>query len=593
MLKSEFAVTQPWTTDTRGPARWVFSHIRRNWALLLLIFAGAAGNAGLAAAVPIFTGQAFDAITGPNPNLQVLLTATILLIGSQAIRSSLQLARNFGSEVLGQRLERDARQELYGSLLGKSMGFHDLRPTGEIMARATNDVRELALMMAPGLNLVIGSGIFLLMPIIVAPRYHWSLVLTPLVFAISYLVSMVFYLRALQPVTAAVRRTFGVMNGGLAEAIDGIATVKGAAQEEAEVARFVRNATAVRDAQIAQGRVESRFLPLLLLGLAAGFALGHALYLFLQGAITIGDVVAYMGLIALFDFPVFTSLFAYSQVASGISSARRILELIRHSPDLDENEQGFEGPMRGAVTFEGITFAYDTGSSGAAGAESANALTDISFELPAGQTLALVGQTGSGKSTVAKLLNRIYDVNGGRILVDGVDVRDWSLAALRRQISIIEQDIFLFSRSIADNIAFGKPGATPAEIETAARAAQAHDFIMSFPEGYATVVGERGVTLSGGQRQRIALARAFLTDPAILILDDSTSAIDSATEDQIQRAIERASEGRTTILITHRLSQIRWADKIVVLRQGRVAAVGAHDELMETSPAYREIFARL
>jgi ATP-binding cassette subfamily B protein len=303
-----------------------------------------------------------------------------------------------------------------------------------------------------------------------------------------------------------------------------------------------------------------------------------------------------MGLIALFDFPVFTSLFAYSQVASGVSSARRILELIRHSPDLDENEGGQDQPMRGDIRFDHVTFAYDTGAASATnngGEGSTNALTDITFDLAAGQTLALVGQTGSGKSTIAKLLNRIYDVDAGRISVDGVDVRNWSLAALRRQISIIEQDIFLFSRSIADNIAFGKPGATQEEIEDAARAAQAHEFIMGFPDGYATIVGQRGVTLSGGQRQRIALARAFLTDPAILILDDSTSAIDSATEDQIQRAIERASEGRTTILITHRLSQIRWADKIVVLRKGRVAAVGTHEELMEQSPAYREIFARL
>ena len=246
--------------------------------------------------------------------------------------------------------------------------------------------------------------------------------------------------------------------------------------------------------------------------------------------------------------------------------------------------------MHGSIQFAQVSFRY-TGD-GEADLRR-HSLEDVSFTLEAGQTLALVGQTGSGKSTVAKLVNRIYDANVGRILVDGVDVRNWSLAALRQQISIIEQDIFLFSRSLAENIAFGKPDATQAEIETAAQAAQAHEFIMGFPEGYQTVVGERGVTLSGGQRQRIALARAFLTDPAILILDDSTSAIDSATEDQIQRAIEHASEGRTTILITHRLSQIRWADKIVVLRQGRVAAVGTHEELIHTSQPYRDIFARL
>lgn len=601
--KSEFTVVQPWTTDTDGPLRWVFSHVWRNWPIVLVMLAGAIGNAVLAAAIPIFTGQAFDAITGPQPSLQPLFVAAALLVLSQAVRSALQLARNYGSEVLGQRVERDARMELYGSLLGKSMGFHDLRPTGEIMARATNDVRELALMMTPGFNLVIGSGVFLLMPILVAPRYNPSLVLTPVAFAIAYFVSMYFYLRSLQPVTAEVRRTFGVMNAGLAEAVEGVATVKGAAQEQAETARFEHNATAVRDAVVAQGRVEARFLPLLLLGLAAGFALGHALYLYARGAITMGDVVAYMGLIALFDFPVFTSLFAYSQVSSGLSSARRILELIRHSPDLDQNAAGHTGPMRGAVQFDHVTFGYDTGSNGSStgsstgsngsSPEGAAALADVSFTLPAGKTLALVGQTGSGKSTVAKLINRIYDVQGGRILVDGIDVKQWNLAALRQQISIIEQDIFLFSRSIADNIAFGKPDATREEIEAAARAAQAHDFITSFPEGYDTVVGERGVTLSGGQRQRIALARAFLTDPAILILDDSTSAIDSATEDQIQRAIERASAGRTTILITHRLSQIRWADQIVVLRQGRVAAHGTHEELLESSQPYRDIFARL
>jgi len=203
-----------------------------------------------------------------------------------------------------------------------------------------------------------------------------------------------------------------------------------------------------------------------------------------------------------------------------------------------------------------------------------------------------VGQTGSGKTTLTRLINRIFDVDAGRVLVDGVDVREWSLESLRSQISSIEQDVFLFSRSLGENIAFGCAGATQEQVEEAARQAQAHEFITSFSDGYETEVGERGVTLSGGQRQRIAIARAFLTAPRILILDDSTSAIDSATEDQIQRAMRRISSERTTFLITHRLSQIRWADRILVLRRGELAAQGSHEELMAHSPDYRSIFAR-
>ncbi|MEL7435717.1 MAG: ATP-binding cassette domain-containing protein, partial [Chloroflexota bacterium] len=260
-----------------------------------------------------------------------------------------------------------------------------------------------------------------------------------------------------------------------------------------------------------------------------------------------------------------------------------ILQVINAETSLGQNVDGHEAKVEGAIEFKDVSFGYNGGSP---------VLRDLSFTVQPGQTVAIVGQTGAGKSTITKLINRTYDVTSGQILVDGVDVRDWKLASLRSQIGNIEQDIFLFSRSIADNISFATDDAPFEDVESAARKAQAHDFIMSFPEGYETVIGQRGVTLSGGQRQRLALARAFESDPPILILDDSTSAIDSATEDKIQKAIWTAAEGRTTILITHRLSQIRWADHIVVVKNGTIAAQGSHDNLLETSQAYRRIFAR-
>jgi ATP-binding cassette subfamily B protein len=544
---------------------------------------GAFGNAALAAAMPVLIGIAFDAALASPADLATIGWAALGVFASQVIRSFLQLGRNFASSVMGERMERDTRQELYISLLGKSMTFHDMQPVGDTMARATNDVRELNLMMYPGVNLVVGSANFLIMPLILAPRYDWRLILAPLFFVVTYMLALAHYMNILARIADRVRLTFGVMNARLAEAIDGIEMVKSTAQEEAEVGRFERNARKYRDATVAQGREEAKFLPLLLLGITEGIGFTHALLLLRAGHIQVGDVVAYLGLLSLFGFPTNISLMAYSRVSLGFAGARRILELMNTETDLDENPGGHSETIRGEIYFENVSFGY---------VPDVDALQEIDFSVRPGQTVAIVGQTGAGKSTLTKLINRTYDARSGRVSVDGVDVRDWSLAALRRQISIIEQDIFLFSRTIAENIAFGAPGATRVEIETAARAAQAHDFIEGFTDGYETIVGERGVTLSGGQRQRIALARAFLTNPRILILDDSTSAVDSFTEDQIQQAIRHAAENRTTFLITHRLSQIRWADVVIVLRQGCLEAVGDHATLMESSPGYRRIFSQ-
>ncbi len=578
---AEFSLARRHVSDRRSVTRWVFSHAARYWYLFLLILIGAAGNAALAAYVPVLVGRAFNAMAQAAPNTETLLPLALWLGGSQLVRGVLQFGRNFGAELMAQKIERNIRDELYLSLLGKSMTFHNLQSVGDIMARATNDVREVNFMFSPGLNLVVGSLMFLFMPILFAPRYHPALVLTPVAYAVGYFIALWHYLHTLSPVTDAVRQAFGDMNARLAEALDGVEIVKGFAQEEAEVSRFHGNARRVRDAFIRQGDLEARFTPMLLLGLADAAGLVHAVLLYRQGQIDIGAIVAYFGLLQMLGFPTFAAAFAYTQVSVGFSSARRILDLLQREDNLDQNAAGYSGEMRGEVEFRAVSFAYPGGE---------RVLEDISFHVRPGQTVAIVGQTGAGKTTLVKLINRIYDADQGQVLVDGVDVRDWNMAALRRQISIIEQDIFLFSRTVAENIAFGCPAASREQIIAAAKAAQAHDFIQSFEQGYDTEIGERGVMLSGGQRQRLALARAFLTDPRILILDDSTSAIDSATEDKIQRAIAAAARGRTTFLITHRLSQIRWADLILVLRQGRLEAAGTHEELMQSSAAYRRIF---
>jgi ATP-binding cassette subfamily B protein len=581
-LSAEFTLPEEHSANRSGTVRWLISHTMRYWPLSITLLGGAISNAALAAVVPILIGQAFDAILASPPDTTALLGIALTIAGTQVLRGVLQFGRNFSAELFGQRLERDIREELYVNLLGKSMTFHSLQPVGDIMARATNDVREINLMFNPGINLVVGSAIFMFMPLIFAPRYDPSLVITPALYIIAYTIAIRHYLRELAPVTAEVRGSFGDLNSRLAEAIDGVETVKGMSQENSEVRRFIANARGYRDAVVHQGDIEARFLPLLLLALANAGGLLHSLILYSQGVLEVGDVVAYFGLLQLLGFPTFVSLFAYSQVSLGVAGAKRILELINKENNLDQNVAGYNGEMRGEIEFKNVTFIYE---------QEEPALQDISFKVKPGQTVAIVGQTGTGKTSLVKLVNRTYDANEGQILVDGIDVREWKLEGLRRKISIIEQDVFLFSRSISANINFGLQDASREMSVEAAKAAQADDFINGFPENYDTVIGERGVTLSGGQRQRLALARAFLTDPRILILDDSTSAIDSETEDNIQKAIFAAARGRTTLIITHRLSQIRWADLILVLRQGRLVAAGTHDELMQSSEAYQRIFS--
>jgi ATP-binding cassette subfamily B protein len=585
--KREFRLEDEFPYNRSGPRRWVISHVFRYPWLPVLVTVAAIVNNFAHSYIQVFIGRAFDIITSSEWETRALLLTALGAFGAAATQGLIGLVRNYANEFIAQRIERDAREELYSSLLGKSQTFHGKQRIGDIMARATNDVRTLNIMFSPGVMLIVDGFMGIVAPIILIGLINVRLLLVPGLFLVAFIITVWDYARQLNPVSEAMREQFGVMNAGLAEAVSGIEVVKGSAQEWQEIDNFVRNAANYRNYFVKQGLIQARYLPMLMFAifLAAGFF--HALWLWRLGALTLGEVVTFTGLFGVLRFPTFISIFAFNLLQLGFASARRILEMINTETNLDENEAGVGQPMRGQVIFENVSFSYDGAKNGAA-----PILKNISFTAEPGETVAIVGQTGSGKTTLTRLINRIFDADHGRILIDGVDVRDWSLESLRSQISTIEQDVFLFSRSIAENIAFGDNGADHEAIVQAAKEAQAHNFITSFNEGYETEAGERGVMLSGGQRQRLAIARAFLTNPSILILDDSTSAIDSATEDQIQKAMRRISSQRTTFLITHRLSQIRWADRILVLRQGELVDQGTHEELLDRSEAYRRIFAR-
>ncbi len=584
VTKREFTVTDEYHYDRANPVRWIIAHFLRHKYFLLGVICFSIASNTLYSTLATLTGSAFNVVTLPQEDaartqlVMIALTMIVLIL----VQSALDMSARLSAEVLSKRLARDAREELYISLLGKSQTFHNRQRVGDVMARASNDMSELSNMVSPGFDVIFDSFASLAVILIFIGFLNMQLLLIPGLYAIVFLITLRLYSRKLGPVSNRMREQFGLTNSILNEAVAGVEVVKATAQEEQEIRRFSYNASRYRDFYVQNGLIQGRYLPTLFLGIALALSFIHGLYLFSLHTISLGTLIAFMGLAVNMRFVTYMSIWSFNLVQLGIAGAKRILALMREETELDENESGYQSQMHGDIVFDHVTFSYgDT-----------PVLKDISFHAQPGQTIAIVGQTGSGKSSLTKLVNRIYDVGTGRLLIDGADVRDWNLDSLRSQISTIEQDVFLFSRTIAENIAYGLgQKADQAAIEAAAKDAQAHEFIMSFAHGYATEIGERGVTLSGGQRQRIAIARALLTDPRILILDDSTSAIDSATEDEIQRAIRRVLQGRTTLLITHRLSQIRWADSILVLRRGVLIDHGSHEELMARCDYYRRIFS--
>jgi ATP-binding cassette subfamily B protein len=578
--KGEFSVAGAWRYDGSSTGRWIASHVGRYRPFAVAFFSLAVCSILCFSYASIVTGKIAEDMLQPGGGrlLEQALTLFVLL----ALSGLCTLAASFCAENISKGVQADAREELYLSLLAKSQTFHGRQRVGDIMARATDDTQMLGLMVVPGSNMIIESALAIVVPCAFLGTISPELLAVPGLFLVCHFFALRAYVRELGPVMTRQRSEFGLLNAGLEETVSGIEVVKASAREAFERAKYARFAGNLRDTTVAQGVIEARYLPLFLFAVATGVMFLHCLWLHERGVLRISEIIGAMGLMGVLRFPTFISIFTFALVQAGLASAARILGIIRSETELEENAGGHAAPVVGRVVFEAVSFAYGE----------RRVLSNVSFVVEPGQTVAIVGQTGSGKSTLTQLVNRIYDPSEGRVLVDGVDTRAWSLHALRSGIGKIEQDIFLFSRSIADNIAFAKPGATRAEVVRAARDACAHEFISAMPSGYDTVIGQRGVTLSGGQRQRVALARAFLSDPRVLVLDDSTSAIDSATEEEIQRALSRMQAGRTTLLITHRLSMIRWADVILVLERGELVASGNHERLLRSSPIYRRIFAR-
>lgn len=568
----------------KGTRQWILAHLfsKSNKYYIIIVLFTTILAANLTSASMIVLGMAISEIIDGNDSRLIFYVIILLILGISA--PILRLFNFMVREILAQRLERATRKEFYTNLLGKSQSFHDKQKIGEIMARATNDVRMLNFMISPAFSLILESFTALIIPLIyIALFFPPQLLLAPVIFVILFLFALKSYNRKITPVTGIMRAEFGKMNAILNETLTGIEVVKSSTQEFAEMKKYFGRAKNYRDAYVKQGHIQAKYLPLLFLAISVTLGMTHAIYLYTQGVITIGQIIAYVGLISLLRFPTFISIFVFAIIRLAISGAQRLLDFMNEETEIDENPEGIEKILEGNIRFENVSFTYSK--------RSQPVLKNLSFEVKPGQTVAIVGTTGSGKTTLTKLISRLYDVDEGRILIDNIDVRNFALQSLRSQISYIEQDVFLFSNSIFENITFGRTSAIE-EVINVAKEAQAHEFVSALSRGYYSEVGERGVQLSGGERQRIAIARAFLSDPRILILDDSTSAIDSETEDKIQWAIRNILKNRTTLLITHRLSQIRWADLILVLKRGELIAKGTHEELLKSSGEYRKIFVK-
>jgi ABC-type multidrug transport system fused ATPase/permease subunit len=546
------------------------------WSLLLAWLA-----MGMTVLIPLLSGSAVNAIE--DERRDDILPLVLALFGAGILRLALTVGRRLIAGKVSLAVEFDLRQVFYEHLQKLELAFFDGQQTGQLMSRATVDLQSIRFFLGYGLIWVSQSALTILFAAVamfVLDPVLALIALAPVPFLVA---TATRYSRRNRPAEQEVQQRIGEVTASAEESIAGIRIVKAFARERHVLGRFTHSVNRVFDQSMVSTKLQAFYTPLMgflpNLGLAAVLLVGGLQVI--HGHTSIGHLTAFYLYVVLLSGPVRWLGMSLSMAQRAVASGNRMFEILDREPSMESPPGAPSLPEgRGQVSLQRVTLRYDGGDP---------SLTGIDLEVEPGRTVALVGPTAAGKTSLVGLLARLYDPSEGRVVIDGTDIKDVDLASLRSEIAFVADDSFLFSDTVSGNIAYARPGATQEEIEAAAKRAQAHDFITRLPDGYDTVVGERGLTLSGGQRQRVAIARALLAEPRILILDDATSSVDASTEQSIKNALRDVMAGRTTFVIAHRLSTIALADEIAVLEDGRLVARGTHDELLDENELYREI----
>lgn len=562
----------------------VYGYLRPYWKQTLIAYASLFAILGLNTMIPQFLGWIIDTgVKGNQP--QVLTWSVLVLLGLTVLKGVLNYYQGTMSEVASQNVAFDLRNEIQKKLTSLSFSFHDQSEAGELLSRVVQDVERIRFLTGRATVRILEGALLLVVTAIVMLVMDYRLALLVLATMPLLVYRALYFGSRFRPLSQLVQKQLAVLTTAVEQNLRGTREVKAYVQEDAEIERFGRENARWFDLSARSAQMQAVNLPLLFLIANLGYV---AIILYggrqvVQGQITIGEIIAFITYVGQLIEPVRRLGMIIPAVAIAGSAAERIFDILDTVSEVrDEPGAVPIGQIQGRVEFEHVSFSYGR----------KKVLNDINFRVEAGQTIALLGSTGSGKSTIISLVPRFYDPSEGRVLVDGTDVRKVTLHSLRSQIGIVMQDTTLFAGTIRENITFGNEQASEEEIIRAARAAQAHEFIIQSAQGYDTRVGERGVTLSGGQRQRLAIARALLMDPRILILDDATASVDAETEHLIQLAFQNLVRGRTTFVIAHRLSTVRNADQIIVMDKGRIQAMGTHETLLTSSRLYVEIYNR-